>query len=197
LPVTPALEIPDNGTSVAADEFGGDASIDFRWTSRVHTMKYHIQISNSEYFITRVDENRSLPRADWNGKFPPGRYFWRVRGVSDNGLPGPFSEIRQFTVRPPGAEILPEDTGKRRERPSGPPVNDLDIEVINTMVIVSGKTNEGAKVSVNGVSAAMEQGSFRAVINFNRAGEHNVRIISINPGSNAETIIERKVEIRF
>jgi Glucodextranase, domain B len=84
----------------------------------------------------------------------PGRYFWRVAGVSKEGLEGDFSRVSSFSVikalEPPPS---PTDTA---------PKLSIDTpDVLASVVQVRGRTDPGASVTVDGHAIkVLADGSF-------------------------------------
>jgi hypothetical protein len=84
----------------------------------------------------------------------PGRYFWRVAGVSPEGLEGDFSKVSSFTVvKAPEATPPPADTAPKLS------VDAPDILV--NIVQVRGRTDPGASVTIDGHTIkVLADGSF-------------------------------------
>jgi len=103
----------------------------------------------------------------------PGRYFWRVAGVTAEGLEGAFSRVSLFSVLGPEAP---------RALPSPPPVAApalvlQEVErVASGVVHVSGHADPAAALTVNGTRVAvMPDGSFSEYLQLGAAGELLVR----------------------
>jgi hypothetical protein len=71
----------------------------------------------------------------------PGRYFWRVAGVSEDGWEGDFSRMSLFSV-----VKRPEATA----RPSAAPKLIVQVSDLESVLEVNGRTDPGAAVTVDG-----------------------------------------------
>jgi len=108
----------------------------------------------------------------------PGMYFWRVAGVSKEGLEGDFSKVSLFSVlRPPQPE------------PSPAGVPSLTVEataVLEGIVQVRGRTDPGVTVTVDGHEVkVLPDGSFSEFVKRNQKETVVVRATSAS-GQSAE-----------
>lgn len=195
LPPRPRSEDPGPGEAIGAGD-AGSASVRFRWLTDAYVETFQLQISEDALFAARSFDDASISGAFSDVSLPPGRYFWRVRGLSSEGAGGPFSPVQTFEVRtgmPTGSN--PDlDTPK----PEGPNLRGIRIELVGSTVIVTGKTDPGSRVSVNGVVALTDDdGKFRAVVTFTADGKQTCQIIALNPRTGGETVIDRQVEIKL
>ncbi len=198
VPVAPSLDQPKNRDSVLTAK-GAAREIAFRWHSEIFIPSFHFQLSDQALFVTRLEDKMGVTSGGFELELAPGVYFWRVRGISDQGIPGPFSNTFRFeiTENAGAKQAHPGDSTPRAEV-KGPPIRNLEVEVLGGMAIISGRTDANAAVNVNGVAAVMiEAGQFSAVVNFTQRGEHNLRIIAADKETGGETVIERKVKIHF
>jgi hypothetical protein len=100
-----------------------------------------------------------------------GRYFWRVAGVTADGLEGAFSRVSLFAVLP--AE-------PRREKPAAPLLPALVLEeleeVSRGVVHVAGRADAEGALTLNGVAVpVMPDGSFSEYLRLAGRGEVVVR----------------------
>ncbi|CAM2006674.1 hypothetical protein [Acanthopleuribacter pedis] len=198
IPVAPNLDQPKNRHTLLAPG-GSERDIPFRWHSEIYIPSFHFQLSDQPLFVTRLEDKMGVTSSDVELSLGPGVYYWRVRGISDQGVPGAFSQTFKFEVTANEGSISQADApeGPTSDAP-GPPIRNLEVEVLGGMAIISGKTDVNASVNVNGVAAVMiEAGQFSAVVNFTQRGEHRLRIIAAYKESGGETVIERKVKINF
>jgi hypothetical protein len=110
---------------------------------------------------------RELPGLD------PGRYFWRVAGVSKEGLEGDFSRVSLFSVvKPPPPE----------PSPTGAPSLTVDAVVAQEGIVqVKGRTDPGASVTVDGHAVkVLPDGSFSEFVRTTEKGFVLVRTTSTN-----------------
>ncbi len=193
LPLAPAIDKRDleRTVYVSANE---KAAVSLRWFSNVFIPECQVQVSAHPRFVIRVFDRMGIRTGDAEAMLPPGDYYWRVRGFNQENTPGPFSKTAKLSVRVGTAKNL---AGDPTVSDMTPLLSDLDVEVINTMAIISGRTSSDSRVRVNGVAAVMlDAGKFRAIVNFDRAGNHSLRIVATNMNNGAETVAERKVLIK-
>ena len=128
-------------------------------------MDYNVQ--RAELLLSAaLDEPRIPETAHQLRALDPGSYFWRVAGVSREGVEGDFSRISSFSVV---------------ERPATAPPR-LVVEaaaVLDGVVLVSGRTDPGAAVTVDGVElTVLPDGSFGEHLRTSRTGSLVVRATS-------------------
>jgi len=103
-PAAPELISPFEGASVTS------LALEFRWHRSDHAAAYEVQYAeNAElrnphvarlstagggYYALYIDPIPYLPRVPLGA----GKYCWRVRGLNVRDGPGPWSEVRGFTV---------------------------------------------------------------------------------------------------
>jgi hypothetical protein len=60
---------------------------------------FHIQIATDKDFDTIIDQDQiPIPRYVHDRPFKPGTYYWRVKGVDNNGVVYPYTEPHAFTI---------------------------------------------------------------------------------------------------
>jgi hypothetical protein len=190
----PVVDNPTPNETVGIQKETGKARVHFRWHANAPTPRFQLQVSEQPNFFTRIFDDQNLTG---NGEFvilDPGLAYYRVRGVTEEGVPGPFTETQKLTVS--ANQLAAVDSGEYVP-PVGPEVTDLQIEIIGETVIVTGKTNrETTKVSVNGIGAVMmDAGKFRAIVTFTRYGKQEVSVLALDPATGGETIVTREVMI--
>jgi hypothetical protein len=109
--------------------------------------------------------NHDLPGLD------PGEYFWRVAGVSKEGLEGDFSKVSLFSVLGPPQ---PEPS------PAGAPSLTVDAAaILEGIVQVKGRTDPGVSVTVDGHEVkVLPDGSFSEFVKRNQKESVVVRATS-------------------
>lgn len=195
-PIVPTIDEPTNESKIAMDPTTGEAEVYFRWHTKVFVANYQLQVSDSALFVTRIFDDSRLTRGQAAVVLPKGSYFWRVRSISNEGIPGPFSETMELHVGAYEAQGDSSVVTTEKKNVSGPKISKLDYNLIGMTVIVSGKTNPGVRVNVSGVAAVQdEDGSFKAIVNFDHSGEHMLRILARDPVTGGETILDKKIKI--
>lgn len=196
IPTVPKIDEPAHEAKVAIDPASGNADVGFRWHTNVFVANYQLQVSDSPLFVTRVYDNLRLERNQADVSLGKGTYFWRVRSINNQGIPGSFTKTMELHVGAFDANAEGIVKGKEKKKVSGPKISNLDYNLIGMTVIVSGRTKATVKVNVNGVAAVQnEDGTFQAIINFDRSGEHILRIMAMDPTTGGETVREKKIKL--
>jgi|GEM_PF-3220510 len=100
LPLAPVLE------KDAPPALTNDATPHFAWKAPANwispALHYQLQVAKDPKFTQLVDSTVEVGADtfyDWPTDLQPGTaYYWRVRGVTNLGVPGAFSKIASFTV---------------------------------------------------------------------------------------------------
>jgi hypothetical protein len=186
LPSAPILTSPiDQKVIALAGE--QESSVQLEWQEVTDATSYHLQISSHSLFSeTLVDSKLGTPSATLP-RAGEGNYYWRVAAVFEDGTEGPMSEIRKFKIVP--GTLTP--TGDTQP----PPLAIDDFLVFATQVIVRGKTEPGAQLSVDGAKIDVsDDGTFTAVIPLRKTGHHTLVFIAQDIAGNA-TRVERVAEV--
>ena len=190
LPETPLpLEPEDNAVFDL-----GKKEIALRWSPVKEATVYQVQVARSRLFVPdSLEKAKDFPKTTTEVRMQvneAGLYFWRVQAVrrDPRELASGWSAARRFKSVLP--DTSPEKTGV-------PP--DLVVyrpQVIGTTVIVSGKTEPGAAVTVNGESADVDAtGIFRKVINLSGSGVKPITIRAVG-SSGLETVKKESVVVQ-
>ena len=191
LPDTASLLEPEDN---ALFELGRKEVV-LRWGAVKDASGYQLQIARSRLFVpdslfgstTEFSKAKTEARMRVN---ETGLYFWRVQTVrrDPRELASGWSAPRRFKVVPPDTTA---------EKSGVPP--DLVVyrpQVIGSTVIVSGKTEPGASVTVAGESADVDAtGVFRKVVT---VGGNGLKVITIRAVNSAglETLKKESVLVQ-
>ena len=143
-PISPANMMPIFAPS-------DDKPIEFSWTPMTNAKGYRLQISQNPYFSSLIVDRKVATPAVMVSGLREGPYYWMVQSYDANGKESAESEKNRFTVIAKEA-----DAGQIRL--------ELDPFIQHGRVIeLSGKTEVGARVMVNGheVPVIAGDGSFR------------------------------------
>jgi hypothetical protein len=154
------------------------------WNGVSGAVRYHLQISRRSLLgelLLDKDDVRStsvkLPR------LKVGSYYWRVATVSPDKVESAFSETRKFKI------ISTEIRDSQDKVP--PRIEVKDFLVFSYQVIINGKTEPGALVSIDGQRVdVFDDGTFTAVIKLRREGKNVLNIVAQDISGN-ETQIQR------
>jgi len=186
LPPAPLLDAPvDQKIIPLGDE--AETPVHLSWQEVPEASTYHLQISSQSLFSgALVDQMLETPSATLSHA-REGNYYWRVAAVFADGTQGPTSEVRKFKIIP--GDLAP--TGDVEP----PPLEVEDFLVFATQVIVRGKTEPGALLSVNGSRIDVyDDGTFTSVIPLRRAGRQTLTFIAQDIAGNT-TRLERVAEV--
>lgn len=163
-----------------------DAEVDIDQTDRVvlawreaeRAARYTLRISESRLFAANVIEDvRRRPKATV-GLRREGRFFWQVAAIDAQGAQGPWSPTRTFRVAAlSGPGVFGDDE---------PPMLEVEeVQPYGSLVIVKGRTEPGARVTVNGeVASVSRNGTFNKTIQMKQEGWAGVEIVATDAAGN-------------
>jgi hypothetical protein len=191
LPESPKPIAPDENTVLDARK---KDPVVLRWTSVKDAGRYRLQIAQSRLFvpdsIVTDLSDRTRPEATVSVR-DEGSYYWRVASVArGSGLLSEWSAARRFKVlsgegRAGVPDTVPPDLVLQRPQVNG------------TLVIVSGRTEPGASVTVNGETADIDpSGSFKKIISLQKEGLNVVEVRAVD-GAGNQTVRRENVIIQI
>jgi len=151
------------------------------WRPVSNSRRYLLRISNSRLFASTLIEDRRTKTSARVGVRAEGQYFWQVAALDSRGNPGPWSDVRSF--RAASLASIEEINDK-----VPPAIEILGIEPYGNIVIVNGKTESGATVTINDEAVLLKSdGSFRSTIQMSQAGWNVLKIVSTDAWNNSST----------
>ncbi len=193
----PKVKLPDPPRTLAPDDaavydLARRQPVTLKWTPVKGATRYRLQIARSRLFIPDsilLVEDRPHPETTLEVQ-EEGAFYWRVATLGKGAIVSEWSPTRRFKVM-------------RGGKPAGGPDNvppDLVLsrpQVSGTLVILSGRTEPGAAVTVNGEPADVDaSGAFKKVISMSREGV-NVLTVRAADGAGNETVRRETVMIDF
>lgn len=173
LPAAPALMQPQHGAKYAF--LRKAPKVKFSWESVERAGSYRVVVARDRKF-RRIFADEKVRGTSFSIKnVQPSTYYWRVRSRDKDGFEGAYSKVRSFVAlqdeSPPQLTIL------------SPP--EMFVSPGPT-VELSGKTDRGARVRVNGepVQVAAD-GTFRTVVSL-KEGINLVNIETSDTSGNTE-----------
>lgn len=183
----PALQEPTDQRVFLHDNPASESTT-LRWGRVNGAARYRLQIARTALFGDLLLDKADIRSA--SVKIPglqEGNYYWRASCIDGNDIESPFSEIRKFKVAGP-EERRSDDT-------QPPPLQVLDFLPTGHLVIVNGRTEPGAVLSVDGQQIDVyEDGAFTAVVRLKRDGLNEVEIVAQDPAGN-RTRMRRNVYV--
>ena len=190
LPETPGLLEPDEN---AVFELGRK-DVPLRWSAVKEASLYQVQVARSRLFVPdSIERSKDFPKTTTTVRLKVndiGLYFWRVQSIrrDPREIASGWSAPRRFKVVSPDA--MPEKTGVPPDLAVNRP------QVIGSTLIVSGKTEPGATVTVAGEPADVDAtGVFRKVITVTGEGLKVITIRAVN-AAGLETLKKESVLIQ-
>lgn len=130
-PISPANMMPIFASSDAKP-------IEFSWTPMANAKGYRLQISRNPYFSSLIVDRKVTASAVMVSGLPDGPYYWMVQSYDANDKESVESEKNRFTII-------------EKQADSGQIALDIDPLIQHGHSIeVTGKTEAGARVMVNG-----------------------------------------------
>jgi len=190
LPEAPRPLAPDENVVLDARK---KEPVVLRWSAVKDAGRYRLQIAQSRLFIPDsivadlADRIRPEASVTVNDE---GSFYWRVATVArGSGLVSEWSAARRFKVlsgsgRAGVPDTVPPDLVLQRPQVNG------------TLVIVSGRTEPGASVTVNGEPADTDvSGSFKKIISLPNEGLNVVEVRAVD-GAGNQTVRRENVVIQ-
>lgn len=116
----------------------GASSVEFSWTTMANAAGYRLQISRNPYFSSTIVDRKVKAADVVVSGLTSGAYYWMVQSFDGEGKESLSSDKNRFTIIP-------------KSKDSGSISLELDPFVQHGHVIeLTGKTESGAKVMVNG-----------------------------------------------
>ncbi len=170
----PLLSAPADQTSIVGGAGGG---VTLAWAPVDRAGGYRVQVSDRPLFPpggeARAVQGTSHPLGD----LAPGSYFWRVVALDEQGREGRWSESRKF-------RLLGEEFRDPSDR-TPPDLQVSEIMVVGTNAIVSGRSEPGALVWVDGERVDVEDdGRFTWIVKLRQDGENRIRFVAQDAAGN-------------
>lgn len=156
---------------------GGDLRLS--WSRVTGAAKYALNVSENRLFVSNlIDRNDLVNPGARLGLRGEGLFYWQVAAVDAEGVRGPWSEARAFRVQ--------KRQGSDREDKTPPPLELDSVQTYGSLLVVSGRTEAGVKLAVNGESAALgADGRFTKTLQMTQEGFVFVEVVATDGRGNA------------
>ncbi len=186
LPDIPVLEKPVDNASL---DVRTTEQVVLTWLPVSNARQYHLQVSKSRFFVQpEIDVDRT--KTDATIKIlAEGLYFWRVAAVGSEGTRGDFAIPRKFRLASASEAIMPGAPGGTPVAPqkAAPAISVDDSSPIGNLWLLSGHTDPGAVVTVNGEPANVDStGKWTFSFTFKKVGLSTIIIRASNGGAEAK-----------
>jgi len=161
LPPPPTIRAPADQFDVNLDR---RKELELSWSRSKRAVTYSLQVSRSRLFTDNiVDVNGREKNSARLGILGEGSFYWRVASSDSQGRKSPWSETKNFRVLSMGS-VYWEDT-------SPPELVLSEVYVNGRILIVTGKTEPGVRLDIDGQEIAVEaDGSFSRSITHSGLG---------------------------
>ena len=193
----PKTILPDPPRPIAPDDaavfdLNRPQPLTLKWSPVPGAARYRLQIARSRLYIPDsivIVDDRPRPEAVVSVT-EEGAFYWRVATLGKGNVVSEWSPTRRFKVLRGGRTSGGPDSTPPELVLSRPQVN-------GTLVILSGRSEPGAAVSVNGEPADVDaSGTFKKVISFANEGV-NVLTVRAVDGAGNETLRRETVMIEI
>ncbi len=174
--------LPDRPRGLApSDEREIDvASGDLRlaWTRVSGAAKYALNVSENRLFVSNIiDKNDLVNTGARLGIRGEGLFYWQVAAIDAEGVRGPWSEPRAFRIQ--------RREGNDRDDRTPPPLELESVQTYGSLLVVSGRTEPGARLTVNGELAALAtDGRFTKTLQMTQEGFVFVEVVATDARNN-------------
>jgi hypothetical protein len=179
----PAPITPGNMMPVFVNDGEKSKDVEFAWTPMTNATNYRLRIAHNPYFSSLLLDRKIDSASVVVTGLPVGAYYWSIQSVDTSGRESVESEKNRFTIIARGKEKV--------ELPL-----DIDPFVQHGHVIeVTGKTEAGARVMVNGreVPFVGDDGSFHFFTPPLPNGENLITVTAQNSKGGVNTRQEKVI----
>jgi hypothetical protein len=179
----PAPIAPGNMMPVFLDPNERTKDVEFSWTPMANAAGYRLRISHNPYFSSLLLDRKVQTASVVVTGLPQGAYYWSIQSYDASGKESVESEKNRFTIIVRAKEKVEISL-------------ELDPFVQHGHVIeVTGKTEAGARVMVNGREVALvaEDGSFHYFTPPLPNGENMITVTAQNAKGGVKTRQEKVV----
>jgi hypothetical protein len=183
LPAPSLLDPSDQRVFVRRDPKKAMTSL--RWSKVEGAARYRLQIANSSLFgDLRLDKSDVKSSRVKIPGLRNGTYYWRVAAVDKNGVESSYSSARKF-------KVASTQTG-RSDDTTPPPLEFIDFLPTGHLVIINGKTEPGALLTIDGKKIDVyDDGTFTAVVRMKQEGYNDLRIVAQDSAGNTSRTRKR------
>lgn len=149
------------------------------WSRVAGAAKYALNVSENRLFVSNLIERTDLVNPGARlGLRGEGLFYWQVAAVDAEGVRGPWSDARAFRVQ--------RRQGNDREDKTPPPLELESVQTYGSLLVVSGRTEPGAKLAINGEQASLGgDGRFTKTLQVTQDGFVFVEVVATDPRGNA------------
>lgn len=176
LPAAPQLRAPEDNADIDIDS---QERIQLAWDEVPDAERYALQVSRNRLFVDNVIDvqDRRAPLATL-GIQGEGSFVWRVAALAQGGLRGPWSPTGRFRV-------ASFETGRGTQDTQPPALQVQEIQSYGSIFIVTGKTEPGSNVQINGEPVTVaSDGTFTKTIQLGQQGWAFLDVVATDAAGN-------------
>jgi hypothetical protein len=164
LPAVPALTAPPHQTEVSYPDLEQGVTL-LMWNAVPGTTGYRVMVDYSPSFARPLYDRHGYKATQMELRsLEAGSYYWKVAALDASGTEGGFSEIWRFSLAKAPASAAPP-----------PALNVETLELKGNVLHVKGRTETGAKLTVNGEPLEVQpDGGFDEFLTFEGGSATNV-----------------------
>lgn len=183
VPRAPEVERPSENYETTLD---GEGTIVLSWQPVQGATRYALQVSRNRLFVDNlIDVDGRAKNAATLGLKGEGTFEWRVAARTADGLQGPWSGPRTFRV------LAARGAGEVGDKT--PPGLELDqVQAYGNIFIVSGRTEAGATLRLNGEAVAVAaNGTFTKTLQLTSEGWSFLELEAVDASGNEASLRHR------
>lgn len=186
LPPAPQPMAPKDNLAVG---LAPGAKVVLRWAPLQGATGYDLEVSRNRLFVDNViDVSKRRKNEATLGVQGTGSFLWRVAAVGNDGTRGPWSDARAFRV-------VNRSSGTHDVKHKPPSLVIDEVRAYGNIFILSGHTDPGAEVTLNGEQVTVEaDGSFTKTFQARQDGWSFVEIKAHDAWGD-ETVRRRRVYV--
>jgi hypothetical protein len=183
VPKAPDVERPPENFEVTLD---AEKSIMLSWQPVSGASRYALQVSRNRLFVDNLIDVGERARTQATlGLKGEGTFEWRVAARTADGIQGPWSPPRTFRV------LAARGAGEQGDKT--PPSLELDqVQAYGNIFIVSGRTEAGAALRLNGEAVAVAaNGTFTKTLQLVSEGWSYLELKAMDSSGNEASLRHR------
>ena len=183
----PALLDPTDQRVFLHDDPSSETTT-LRWAKVTGGERYRLQIARTGLFGELLLDKSDIRSASVQiPGLQEGNYYWRVSVIDAGNVESLFSEIRKFKIARSGE--------RRTDDTTPPPLEVVDVLPSGHLVIINGRTEPGAVLSIDGQKVDVyDDGAFTAVVRMKKDGLNDLEIVAQDTAGNT-TRMRRSVYV--
>ncbi len=183
VPPSPRLTDPANDQEI---DFDSQKEVRLVWKPDSSAQSYALNVSRSQIFATNIIEDNNRRKASARlGIRGEGIFYWRVAAIGRNDAQGAWSETRSFRI------AALRGVGDVEDK-TPPELSIEEIQPYGSLVLVNGRTEPGATVSINEEPVSVQlNGTFSKTIQMTQVGFAFITIVATDAWDNSRELQRR------